>query len=310
MQKDDNVTRRSFFSKTAGSLALLACADAALHAQSVQAIENQRMPYKIGIRQASLKNPDNPKERMDRNLDTFKLARRIPGITGVEVQCAPGLRDLDLARKLKAQAHKWGMEIPSASGAWDPGTIKDHWGPAAGIELLQAVRASEILGASVLLVPFFRQSAPDMASEDSYGPVVELLKMAAPHAADAGVTLGLESSLSPADHKKLIDLVDHPNVKVYYDPDNMLYYGHTGQEVPGLERIGNEGLCMVHVKNQDKLIETPGRIDWQAALKTLGKIGYDGWLMFESQHDSFENCLRNTTKNIEFIKKHFQPPLG
>ena len=47
--------------------------------------------------------------------------------------------------------------------------------------------------------------------------------------------MGLENSLSPADNKKLVDLVDHPAVRVYYDPHNMAYYGHGEQAVPGVK---------------------------------------------------------------------------
>lgn len=41
-----------------------------------------------------------------------------------------------------------------------------------------------------------------------------------PLQADAGVVLGLETSLSPADNRKLVDLVNHPAVQVYYDVHN------------------------------------------------------------------------------------------
>ena len=49
-----------------------------------------------------------------------------------------------------------------------------------------------------------------MDDERSYAPVVSVLQKAASAAADAGVVLAMETSLSPADDRKLIDLVNRP----------------------------------------------------------------------------------------------------
>ena len=169
-----------------------------------------RLPLKIGIRQASLKNPDDPKKNMVGNFDTFRVARQIPGIMGVELQIAtgsPNLRDLDNVRRYKREAHQWGLDIPSTAGVFDKGTLSGHWGPAAGLEIEQAIRATELLGATSMLVAFFRQNAPDMNDEASYGPIVDMFRTLAPRAADAGVIMALENSLTPADNKKLVGMI-------------------------------------------------------------------------------------------------------
>ncbi|MCP5117871.1 MAG: hypothetical protein GY953_44190, partial [bacterium] len=176
-----------------------------------QAIANepQRVPLKVGHRAASMK--------MVGNFDVFKMARQIPGLLGVELQVTagnPNLRDWDAVRRYKREASRWGIMIPSLAGLWDRG-VSIRNSPAAGVNLLQAIRLAEFLGAGVILAAFFRDNAPDMNEESSYGPVVQLLRAAAPTAADAGVTIGLENSLSPAHNKKLVDLVNHPSVKVY-----------------------------------------------------------------------------------------------
>ena len=71
----------------------------------------------------------------------------------------------------------------------------------------KAIAAGEILGAGVVLVPAFRQDCPKMDDEASYGPVVRLLQKLAPVAADAGIVLGLELSLSLEEHRKLMPLI-------------------------------------------------------------------------------------------------------
>ncbi len=268
-----------------------------------------RLPYKIGIRQASLRNPENPSKRMVGNIETFKVARDIPGITGVELQITggrPNMRDLDVARRHKAEAHRWAMNIPSTAGVWDHAV----WGPHSRLDLINSIRATEILGARVMLVAFFRKNAPDMTDKQSYGPVVSLLRDVAPRAQEAGVILGLENSLSPKDNRDLVDRIDEPSVKVYYDPDNMFHYGHGEQAIPGIELLGRERIAAVHVKNNGRILRQGRRIDWAVALQALTEIGYGGWLVFESKHKSHQECKKMTRQNIAFIKEHFRPPLG
>lgn len=164
--------------------------------------------------------------------------------------------------------------------------------------------------AILILVAFFGENAPDMNEESSYGPFVKFLRDAAPDAADAGVTLGLENSLSPADNRKLVDLIEHPNVKIYYDVHNMARYGYADQSVSGIRLLGKERICQVHVKNKDKLIEEPGLIDWRAAFQAFNEIEYEGWYVFESQHASHDRVVEDTFRNIEFLRQICRMPLA
>ena len=259
-----------------------------------------RPPLKIGHRAASMK--------MVGNFDVFRLASRIDGLMGVELQITggePNLWNLDVVRRYKREAHRWGMRIPSLAGVWRRGvSIKDS--PVAGIQIMHAIRAAELIGAHIVLVAFFRDRTPDMNDEDSYGPVVDLLRAAAKPARDAGVVLGLENSLSPAHNMQLVDLVAEENVKVYYDVHNMAFYGHRAEAVPGIKLLGKERICQVHVKNDARLIAEPGPIDWKAALDAFREIGYDGWYVFESRHSGTEQLIASTRQNIAFLRSRFR----
>ena len=303
--------RREFLqSLSYGMTGCLFASTEATYSGQIQTQKQQvTLPYKIGIRQASLRNPENPSKTMIANFDTFKVARDIPGITGVELQVAsgrPNMRDLTVACRYKAEAHRWGLNIPSTAGVWDHAV----WGPHSKLDLLDSIRATEILGARTMLVAFFKKDAPGMADKKSYVPVVSLLKEVAPRAQEAGIVLGLENSLSPKDNKDLVDRIEHPAVKVYYDPDNMFQYGHGKEAVPGIELLGLSRICAVHVKNKGRTIQETGRIDWAAALQALTKIRYDGWLVFETQHKNHNQCKEMIQQNITFIKEHFSPPPG
>lgn len=301
MQTQTDLTRRGFL-KTATTGAVAAGFGASfVRTARADAAESRQDKLKLGIRAASMK--------MVGDFDVIKTAASIPGIMGVELQTTSGkvnLRDWDVVRRYKKEAERWGIQIPSLAGVWDRG-VKIH-SPGAGESLLKTIRAAEMLGSSVILLAFFRKDAPDMTNEESYGPIVSMLQKTAKTAADTGVVMGLENSLSPLDNKKLVDLVDHPAVGVYYDLHNMAYYGHGDQAIPGVKLLGKERIAMVHIKNGKMLLEEPGPIDWAAAFREFNDIQYDGWYIYESGHDSTADCIEDTKKNNLFVQKQVRVP--
>jgi len=297
------LTRRRFLRSTAVASAAAGVGGTLGRLAKAEPGEARRTGLKIGIRAASMK--------MVGDFDVIKTAAGIPGIRGVELQAAhgtPNLRDPDAVRRYRQEARRWGIEIPSLAGVWDRGVHINS--PGAADSLLKSIRAAESLSAGVILLAFFRRHAPDMAREESYGPVVDLLLATAERASRAGVVMGLENSLGPADNKRLVDLVDHPAVRVYYDPHNMAHYGHADQAISGIKLLGRERICMVHVKNGEKLIEEPGPIDWPAAFRAFGDVEYDGWYIYETAHASTEDCIRDTRKDNAFLQQHVPTPAG
>jgi len=248
----------------------------------------------------------------------YELAASIPGLSGVEVQTTRSkLWDRETVLAYKKEANRWRMRTVSMGGSLpDGGTILKP-GPAEE-SLRKTIRSGEILGASVVLVPGFFDTCPKMDDESSYGPVVELLKRLGPVAEDAGITLGLELSLSLAEYQKLIGLVAHPAVRPYWDATGTDHMGHPGDGIKGLEVLGSS-ICQMHLKNGRKLIEErhllekhprspqPDRtmsIDWTKALPIVKASGFEGWFAFETPHASPEACVEETTKNIAFVMKY------
>ncbi len=291
MEMQSKLTRRCFLQTT--GLAMVGAG--LIRAASAGKPE----PLKIGIRAASMKMAGTPA--------VFRVAAAIPGIRGVELQMMagkPNLRDGDTVRRYKKEADRWALKISALAGIWDAGvTIRS---PKAAESILASIRAAEGLDAHVILAAFFRKEAPDMNDESSYGPIVAMLRKVAKPAADAGVVIGLENSLSPADNKKLVDLVDRAAVGVYYDLHNMDFYGHGKEAIPGIKLLGKDRICMVHVKNGKMLIEEPGPIDWPAAFRSFREIGYAGWYVYETAHDSTEDCIQDTKKNNEFLRRQIE----
>lgn len=272
--------------------------------EGADAPKNERqVPLKLGIRAATMK--------MVGDLNVLQTAAGIAGIRGVELQVTAGdrnLRDWEVVRQYKRESNRWDIRIPSVAGIWDKGTNISSPGALENLQL--SIRAAELLGSGVILAAFFKEQAPDMNREESYAPMVPMLQKAGAAAADVGVIIGLENSLSPADNRKLVDLIAHPAVRVYYDLYNMATYGHGAEAVPGVKLLGRERICAVHVKNGNKLIEEAGPIDWQAAFSAFNEIGYEGWFTYETAHKSLAACLGDTARNNAFLTKHIRMPVS
>ncbi len=265
------------------------------------ALKGEAAPLKIGHRQASMTAQPGPA--------VFDIARRIPGISGVELQVhfqKTTLWDRDTLLAYRRGAGSAGLAIPSLAGIWPAGASLVN-AALAEDTIRKSIQAAEAFGARVILVAAFKDNCPRMDEEASYGPVVEMLQKVAGTASDAGVTLGLETSLSPSDDRKLVDLVARPAVKVYYDADNVERFGHQGQGVDGYEALGKSRIVQIHVKNEDRLLEEPGRVNWTTALQAIRRIDYQGWLVFESTHSGVEQCIEATTKNIGFLRQQLAP---
>jgi sugar phosphate isomerase/epimerase len=253
---------------------------------------------KFGHRQANMVDEPGPA--------VFDLARKIQGLSGVELQVfykGTKLWDQETLVAYQRAAQKTGLTIPSLAGVWSPGATL--YQPTAEEHLRKAIQAAAALRATTILVACFEKNCPVMDREESYGPVVALLQKVSGAARDAGVTIGMETSLSPADDRKLIDLVDRPSVRVYYDLDNVERFLHKAEAVPGIAVLKSR-IRQVHLKNEDQLLEQSGRVNWADAMKGLAAIGYQGWFVFESSHSGPEQCIESTQKNIAFATRHFK----
>jgi hypothetical protein len=82
------------------------------------------------------------------------------------------------------------------------------------------------------------------------------------------------------------------------------------RDISGIKILGKDRIAAVHVKNHGRLISDNWRVDWVDAFSELTGIQYEGWLTFETDHESHKTCIRETEENIAFIRQHFQPPMA
>jgi sugar phosphate isomerase/epimerase len=253
-------------------------------------------PVKLAHREGNMLRTSSP--------GVYELASKIPGISGIEVQTtSSNLWDRDIVLAYKRESHRWGIRTVSMGGSLPAGgTLLEP--VACEQSIRKTIRAGEILGANVVLVPGFRETCPKMDDESSYGPVVQLLKKLAPVAEDAGIVLGLELSLTTDEYVKLLGLVAHPAVRAYWDATGTESMVHNGEGIKGIEVI-RAAIVQMHLKNnREPLMEVPGLVDWSKAWPAIRKSGFDGWFAFETPHASPEACIEETKKNVAWVMRN------
>ena len=90
-------------------------------------------------------------------------------------------------------------------------------------ELERVIDAAAELGAERILLPLLETAAVD--TPELRAEVTQSLRRVAPRAAAANIVLGLEMEIAGPQYAALLEAVDHPNVRAYYDVGNSTAQG-------------------------------------------------------------------------------------
>lgn len=195
--------------------------------------------------------------------------------------------------------------------------------PQSAVYVIDALEAASALGASNVLLAFFgkgdlRRRGDDnklinekdgefssfALKEKGVTRVVEALRQIVPRAEDAGVVLGLETTLTAKQNLEIADRIGSKMVQVYYDVGNS--WGN-GYDVDGeLRTLGNDRICEVHLKDwKTPMLGSEGcMVDMTVCAAALGAIGYDKWLVLETSGRK-GRFIDDTRSNVAFVKKTF-----
>ncbi|MEM9158917.1 MAG: TIM barrel protein, partial [Verrucomicrobiota bacterium] len=102
------------------------------------------------------------------------------------------------------------------------------------------------------------------------------------YAEQKGVMLGIESNGMQATIDVLLEEVNSPYLKVYYDTGNLLRSGEDVYSV--IKDWGAENICQIHLKpfNSEGAIFGNGETDLEKLRKSIEQSGYRDWLVFEA----------------------------
>ncbi len=214
---------------------------------------------------------------------SFEVAKRI-GLDGVQVdfgRLKPGETRLPLfdeAHQDKILAASAASKVAIASLAMGVlNTVPYKSDPATEQWVLDSIRVMQRLKQRVTLLAFF--SKGDLKNDEpGIAEVIRRLKILAPRAEAAGVVYGIESWLKAPVLERILDAVNSPAVRVYYDVGNMQ---KEGEDVgAAIRRLGKERICEVHLKDYDDLYGK-GSMNFPTVRTALDAAGYRGWLGIE-----------------------------
>jgi sugar phosphate isomerase/epimerase len=151
--------------------------------------------------------------------------------------------------------------------------------------------------------------------EECFDAIVRALGTLAEQAAVHGIVIGLENEHAcnigtAAETARVLQALDHPNLKVVWDPCNALVAGE--EPFPGgYGRIPPHRIVHVHAKDAFVRDHTPTfgplgecGVDWRGQIAALTADGYHGWISLEThwpgpggdKHEASMICGRNLAK--------------
>jgi L-ribulose-5-phosphate 3-epimerase len=141
---------------------------------------------------------------------------------------------------------------------------------------------------------------------------LKTLEQVSQFAAGAGVTVAFETGQETADLlRRTLDELKCPNLKVNFDPANMLLYDK-GDPIRAVEILGPD-IRSVHVKDANRPTtpgqwgeEVPlgqGQANIRQFIQTLKKVGYTGPLCIEREVGTQEERVRDIAHGIAFVRE-------
>lgn len=268
--------------------------------------------YRVGTCDWTLKMPAN--------LEAFEFAKS-NGLKGVQFTFGPEGEGLDLRTRANRDTFRETVKrtgvacsslgigalnrIPLSSTDAGEQLVVDCIATMAKLkaeaaELGDAGFAAQV-SPRIVLLAFFNKGDIN-GKPELMANVITKLKRLAPMAESHGITLGLETLLSEADHRHILESVGSPALKVYYDTANSARMGY--DIYAEMESLGAENICQIHLK-EDNAFLGDGPIDFPRIRRLLDSMGYGGWLITEGSVPKGIGRVEAGAQNAAYALKQF-----
>jgi sugar phosphate isomerase/epimerase len=137
--------------------------------------------------------------------------------------------------------------------------------------------------------------------------VVARLKKVAKYADEAGVIIGIETTLDAKGEVELLNEIGSPAIQISFNFSNALSAGR--DLCKELELLGKDRICQIHATNKDGVwLQNDPQIDLKSVKKTLDKMKWSGWLIVERSRDAknSRDVRGNFGANVAYLKSVFQ----
>jgi L-ribulose-5-phosphate 3-epimerase len=153
------------------------------------------------------------------------------------------------------------------------------------------------LGAKVMLLPFFGKGALQSTAEKEY--VGDALRELGPLAEKAGISLGLENTISAEDNVRIMERARSKAVLTYYDIGNSTNNGFNAARE--IEWLGKKRICQLHFKDNPNYLGE-GKIDMPNIIRAVSRIGFEGFANLETSSPS-KSVEADMKRNLAYITK-------
>jgi sugar phosphate isomerase/epimerase len=246
-------------------------------------------------------------------LGAFQLAKDL-GMDGVEVDMgslgqretfANSLTNKANARVFLDKARELNLEISSVAMS---GFYAQSFAERTNvIRLVQdCIDTMKLLEVKIAFLPLGVNSDV-LAHPELRATVVERLRAAGKLAEQASVVIGVETELDADAQIKLLDEINSPAIKSYYDLANAIQ--HQRDAAAELKQLGKDRVCQIHFSNKDGFwLQNDSQLDVSKIKTTLDEMDWGGWLVIERSRDTNDvhNVKKNYGANAAFLKSVFQ----
>lgn len=237
------------------------------------------------------------------DISAFEVARAI-GLEGIQVNLGSLSDNLRLRNPEVQQAYiqaskKYNIKISSlAIGELNHVPYKSD--PQTDQWVSDSIDVASTFKVKTILLAFFVKN--DLRNDEAgKKEIIRKLKAIAPKAEQAGVTLGIESYLTAAEHMDIIQQVGSPAIKVFYDFRNAADAGN--DVIKEIKWLGKDIICELHIKENGFLLGQ-GTMDWRRIFDTLHDMSYkgDGWMQIEWSMPKNADIVSSYKSNLSYLK--------
>lgn len=163
----------------------------------------------------------------------------------------------------------------------------------------------QAMGVKTAFLPLGTET--DLAAYPELRPeAVKRLKVIGAMAAQRGMVVGIETSLDADGEISLLDEINSPGIKIYYNFQNPLEGGRDIYRE--IRKLGKERICQIHCTDTDGVtLPNNKRLDMKRIRALLDELGWKGWLVVERSRDANEvhNVRKNYGTNVAYLEDVF-----
>ena len=245
----------------------------------------------------------------------FTLAKEL-GMDGVEVDMgslgqratfASTLTNEANCQQFRELARKMEQSIPSLAMS---GFYAQSFAERTNVQDLvnSCLDTMAVMQVKVAFLPLGVTSDPATHPE-LRSAVVTRLHTAGQAAAARGMVIGVETALPAAEQIKLLEDIQSPGIKLYYNLANAIQNHRDGAEE--LKLLGRDRICQIHFSNQDgHWLQNDPLVNVPRLKAVLDNMDWRGWLVIERSRDTNDvhNVKLNYHANAAYLKSVFQHP--